>query len=266
MKSSKSTIQKRQTRILQFLQENREADVPFLASWLDVSEITVRRDLDTITRQGLAERFFGGVRLIAPPEGETAGPAGSGPAAPSATAADDLRDALAEKAAGLIDDRDVVFINSSSTAIRMVKFLQGKNVVIVTNNARIISLPHDPQVEIILTGGEVYGNKRSLIGEFALNTLTRIKATKCVIGVSGISVKGGITSEVLQETAINQMMLKRCSGSKIVVTDGSKIGIERNFLSGSISDITHLITDRSANASELENLKAKGLIITVIEP
>jgi len=264
MKSSKSVIQKRQNRIIQYLQENQEADAPFLASWLDVSEITIRRDLEALTRQGLTERYFGGVRLSRPAAGEQR-TAASGAEHMLPAGQEDLRDVIAARAAAMIQNHDVVFINSSSTALRVVKFLRGQNVVIVTNNARIVSLPHDPQVEIILTGGEVYGNKRSLVGEFALNTLMRIKATKCIIGVSGISVKGGITSEVLQETAINQMMLKRCSGDKIVVADGSKIGIERNFLSGSITDINWLITDGTADNAELESMKAKGVKIEMID-
>ena len=258
MKSSRSTIQKRQDQIISYLQEHREADVNTLADLLEVSEITIRRDLDSITEKGLAERYFGGIRLVT----SEAAPA-SAEARPGIS--DDVKEILAAKAAELIEAKDVVFINSSATAMRVLKYIKARAVVVVTNNAKMIDQPHDPGLELILTGGEVYGNKQSLIGEFSLSTLSKIKATKCIIGVSGISIKGGITSEVLPETAINQMMLKRCNGSKIVVTDGSKIGRERNFSSGSILDITHLITDDSADPVELERFRSKGLVVTVIE-
>jgi DeoR family fructose operon transcriptional repressor len=260
VKSSKSTIQKRQDLIMRYLQEHQEAEVLTLAQLLDVSEITIRRDLDSITRKGLIERYFGGVRLL---QKEAA--AGEASQTIPADVAEDIKEILAARAAELINDKDVVFINSSATAMRVIKYIKARAVVIVTNNARMISQPHDPGLELILTGGEVYGNKQSLIGEFALSTLAKIKATKCIIGVSGISTRGGITSEVLPETAINQMMLKRCNGIKIVVTDGSKIGRERNFLSGSLTDVTHLITDDSADAAELAIFRAKGLQVTVIE-
>lgn len=258
MKSSKRTIQKRQNSILQYLNEHQEADVLALADWLDVSEITVRRDLQAMNQQGLIERFFGGVRLL---RSEETGH----PATGSASVTDDIREVLATRAAQMIGDKDVVFINSSTTAMRVIKYLQGRAIVVITNNVKSIGQSHGPGVELVLTGGEVYGNKQSLVGEFALNTLAKVKATKCIIGVSGISVKGGITSEVLPETAINQLMLKRCSGSKIVVTDGSKIGRERNFLSGGISDITHLITDASADPAELERLRTRGVIVLVVD-
>lgn len=260
MKFSKSVIQKRQNRIIQFLEEQQTANVADLAVWLAVSDITIRRDLDFLVQQGLVERYHGGVRFIASKED----------ADDLIYAVDDsenaIKDAIAAKAAERIQDGDVVFINSSATAMRLLKFLRGRKVVVITNNARAVNVPRDPQVELILTGGEVYGNKRSLIGEFALNTLMKVRATKCVIGVSGVSVKGGITSGVLQETAINQAMLRRCSGDKIIVTDGSKVGIEKNFLSGSISDVTHLITDTSADVMEIERLRARGLDVLTIGP
>jgi len=257
MKSSKSVIQKRQDKIMNHLAQYQSAEVVTLAKWLKISEITVRRDLDQMARKGLVERFFGGVRLVSRESAQNM-------AEPLSSDLDLVKDEIVRAAAQMIEDKDVVFINSSSTAMRIVPYLKDKSVVIVTNNAKLIQLPHDRAVEVILTGGEVYGNKQSLIGEFALNTLSKIKATKCVIGVSGISVKGGITTEVLPETAINQMMLKRCNGSKIVVTDGSKIGRERNFLSGNLSDITHLVTDDSADPDELERFRAKGLKITLV--
>jgi len=258
MKFSKTVIQKRQNKILHFLEDNRSADVSSLAEWLGVSEITIRRDLDFFVEKGLVERYYGGVRLIADDEKVDEG----------MSTVDDsdnaVKDAIAARAADLINDKDVVFTNSSATAMRLLKCLKGKNVVVITNNARAATVPRDPQVELILTGGEVYGDKHSLIGEFALNTLMKVRATKCVIGVSGISVRGGITSSVLQETAINQMMLRRCSGLKIVVADGSKIGAERNFLSGNISDVSCLITDSTADSDELDRLRTKGLDIIVI--
>ena len=102
--------------------------------------------------------------------------------------------------------------------------------------------------------------------QFALDTLARITATKCILGVSGISVKGGITSRIIQETAINQMMLNRCSGSKIVVADSTKIGVEHNFFSGKIGDINRLITDTGAGADILEDIRSAGIIVDTVAP
>ena len=148
----------------------------------------------------------------------------------------------------------------------MVLDVYKRQVFIVTNNGRSLLSQRGRNVELVLTGGEVYGDKQSLVGQFALETLSRITATKCILGVSGISTHGGITSRVIQETAINQMMLSRCSGPKIIVADYTKIGVEHNFFSGKISDVTHVITDNKAPQKELEALRQAGLEILLVDP
>lgn len=259
MRSSRNDIRDRRERILRTLRERGSVDVSSLAELLEVSEITIRRDLTAVARTGMAERYYGGIRLaeLRVP-GFTAVPREPG-------IEEAVLESLAAKAAGMIEANDVVFMNSSETVMRVIKYIRVSDVVVVTNNARAANLPREAGVELILTGGLVQGGKQSMVGEYAQNVLSKIKATKCVIGVSGISVRGGITSEILSETAINQMMLRRCSGSRIVVTDGSKVGRERNFQSGHIADVTHLITDASADVDELEQLRAKGLHVTLVD-
>ena len=206
------------------------------------------------------KHYFGGVQIL--------------PQAPSEepyfeTAEQDTlisyKQRLAQKACEMIEDGDTIFINSSSTAMLIFQYLANKSVTIITNNGRSLLMQRDPMVELVLTGGEVYGKKRSLVGEFALNALNKVTATKCIIGASGISVDGGVTSSVIQETAINQTMLRRCSGPKIVVVDGAKIGLQHNFFSSPISSITHISTNSRAEPSELERLKEQGIQIILAD-
>ncbi|MDD4698882.1 MAG: DeoR/GlpR family DNA-binding transcription regulator [Oscillospiraceae bacterium] len=258
MKNSKATINLRQQQLLEYLMKYRNCDNKTLSELLSVTPITVRRDLQYLEERGLIKRFFGGAECIMPPESESTFSLHS----PNDTISK-TRIEIAKRAAMLIQDKETVFMNSSSTALLALEYIQDKSVLIITNNGRSLYTKRHPKAELILTGGEVYGQKQSLVGEFALNTLSKITATKCILGVSGISVAGGITSRVIQETAINQMMLNRCSGDKIVVADGSKIGIEHNFFSGNISDITHLITDSSAPKEHLDSLAKHGLKIII---
>ena len=80
----------------------------------------------------------------------------------------------AQKACEMIEDGDTIFINSSSTAMLIFQYLANKSVTIITNNGRSLLMQRDPMVELVLTGGEVYGKKRSLVGEFALNALNKV--------------------------------------------------------------------------------------------
>jgi DeoR/GlpR family transcriptional regulator of sugar metabolism len=120
-------------------------------------------------------------------------------------------------------------------------------------------------VDLILTGGEVYGNRQSLVSEMAVDATRKVIANKCFMGVHGISAAGGVTSSYLQEVAVNRSMLAHCSGPKIVVADSSKIGVCQNFLDYSLDQITHLITDSNADKWELEQLRAKGVEVIVVD-
>ena len=138
--------------------------------------------------------------------------------------------------------------------------------MIITNNAKAINMPRDPLVELVLTGGEVNDRKQSLVGDFAIHTLSKVSATKCFVGASGISAEGGVTTSVLQETAINDLMLNRCNGKRIVVADSSKVGKENNFVSSESRRITHLITDSDADPASVEALKRIGVEVVLANP
>ena len=61
-------------------------------------------------------------------------------------------------------------------------------------------------------------------------------------------------------------MLRRCSGPKIVVADYTKIGLEHNFFSGRLGDITHLITDTGADPQKLDSIRCAGITVDAVEP
>lgn len=257
MKNSRANIHDRQQKMLQHIRKNESVSINVLAETFHVTPITVRRDLTKLEEKGYVKRFFGGVKSMLPPDVDELPPSGIND--PGSV----IRMNIAMKAAEMIKDGDTIFMNSSSTALLMMEYLKNKSVLIITNNGRALFSKRDPHIELILTGGEVYGQKKSLVGEFALNALYKITATKCVLGVSGISIDGGITSNVIQETAINQLMLQRCLGEKIVLADGSKIGTNQNFFSGDITDITHLITDTTASKEHIEQIEEQGIQVVL---
>ena len=261
MKNSKSVIQKRQTQLLRYLSEKKDADVAQLAELLAVSPITVRRDLDELAARGLVVRYFGGAKLVDSAEIDDE-------SAYLETTIQNLaqKKAIARRAAAMLADGDTVFMNSSSTALMTCSYIQNRNVLIVTNNGKSLNTPRNGNVELVLTGGEVFGNKHSLVGQLALEAISHVTSTKCIIGVSGISAEGGITTRVLQETSINQAMLRRCTGPRIVVTDSSKIGVQHNFFSGTIHDITHLITDNKADKRAIDAIRNAGIEVILVEP
>ena len=262
MKNSKSIVFKRQQALLDILQKKKRIDVDTISAQLNVSATTIRRDLMMFEKQHLVKRFHGGAELIEGTLKEEDLP----PVVMTKASIDkEQKEAIARYAASLIDDGDTVFMNSSSTTLKVIDFLKNKHVIIVTNNSAMIGYPHDPLVTIILTGGEIYQRRQSLVGEFALNTLTKINADKAFLGVGGISVRSGITTSVLPETAINDLMMRRCKGACYILAANTKIGKEHNFLSATIDSIDTLITCKGGNKAELQELRNHNVHVVELD-
>jgi len=259
MKSSKSVVFRRQQQLLELLQTEKQISVDTAAAQLEVSTTTIRRDLIMFEKQHLVQRFHGGAQLIA----GTLKEEDSSTADPKAHIDRKQKTAIARYAASLIQDGDTIFMNSSSTTLLLLDYLTGKNVIVVTNNSSVIGYPHDPLVTIILTGGEIYQRRKSLVGEFALQTLAKINADKSFIGVGGISVAGGITTSVLPETAVNETMMRRSSGHCYILAARDKIGKKHNFLSGTLDRVNTLITCSGVDPAEVSSLRCHG--VEVIE-
>ncbi|MBM7833758.1 DeoR/GlpR family DNA-binding transcription regulator [Clostridium sardiniense] len=259
MKNAKGLVFKRQQAILKYLKENKFAKTEDLAKLLNTSNITIRRDFQNLENEGVIKRRYGGAELIEGALNED----------PYSNEENDARhkikESIAKKAAEFIEDGDSIFINSSSTAIKILDYIQDKRVVVITNNGKILGMNLSSKVEVILTGGEVYGRKQSMVGDIATQIISKITATKCFMGVSGITSNSGISTSVLQETTVNMKMLENCNGPTFILADSSKIGIHHNFSSGDIDKVNYVITDINANKEEVKKLEEKGVEIIFSE-
>ena len=254
MKNSKGVVFKRQQEILKLLQEHRQLSVEELSSRLEVSEITIRRDLQRFEDQGLIERFYGGAKYISGKiEKENI----------DQKQYNSTKKNIARRASGLVREHDMVFINSGSTAFLLLNYLADENVTILTNNGRSIFKKASSKASIVLSGGEIFEQKKSLVGDFAINSFSKARANICFLGVGGIN-KNGITTVALPETAVNRVILERTNGPKIIVAEGAKVGRESNFHTADCSMITHLITDYSADAETVAYLKSIGVKVLFI--
>ena len=120
-------------------------------------------------------------------------------------------------------------------------------------------MDHSPLVSVVLTGGELHANKGALTGEFALNNLVKVTAKKCFLGCSGLSAENGMTTEILNEVNINQLMLKRVTGPAYILADHSKLGNNSSFVSIPLSKIKNIITDNRANDEMMAPFKELGI-------
>ena len=251
MKSTKAAVYKRKQQILMILEEKKKVLVEELAEELQVSTITIRRDLESFEKEGIVKRFYGGAELVK----------GALYDDPAKDVGDDLilkcKLSIAKKAADEVQNGDTIFLNSSSTALLMLDYLKGKRVLVITNNGKILEKNYDPMIEVVVTGGEINANKKSMVGDFALQMLRKIRASKCFLGVSGITETGEISTAILQETMINMLMMEQTNGKIYILADHRKIGSQNNFMIGNLEQMKRgcIITDSYANQSTVSSLQ-----------
>ena len=263
MKSSQGIVYKRREKILQLLKEKKRVIIKDLSSLLNVSEITIRRDLQEFEDEGIVDRFYGGAvlkekKLILEDTDQ------SYAKETYDFNSNEIKNSIALEASKMVEDEDIIFINSGSTAFQLLNTLSNKNITIVTNNGRAIGQPKPAAANIVVSGGEIYERKQSLVGDFAMNTFSKIEANICFLSVGGIT-KEGITTFALPETAVNRTILERTNGPRVILAEGFKIGRFNNFETADIALITHLITDSSADRNEINNLKIKGVEVIFID-
>lgn len=248
----------RRQKLLNSLEGRESLRVSDLAELLQVSEITIRRDLDELVELGLIERFHGGARLTDRARAET-----RFEEKPRQHAAE--KDTIGVAAARLVGEGETVILNGGSTTLSVLRHIQGRDVRIVTNNVAAAESVGDKEIELIILGGEYRAKSRSLVGELTSMTLQQIHGGICILGTNGISAQAGLTTSVYGEAAINRMMASRSKDNVIVVADGSKIGVVSNFASLPLSQVKVLITDTSAPENELAAIRAAG-VQTIVCP
>ncbi len=250
MRRERAVVDERQQQILQLLGDTPELALDEMAGVLHISMATLRRDLQQLQEKKLIERFHGGARLTMPqsPEGGVSRE----------------RSKIARAAAAMVEDGDTIFINTSSNALEMLRYITCENVTVITNNGQAISMDTAPGVSVILTGGELRLPKYAMVGDFAINNLQNIYAKKAFLGCSGLSAKTGVTTENASEVNINQMMCSHAMNGTYILADHSKIGKNSSFISIDAMQVAHLITDSGASEDELMRIRAKGTQVHIV--
>ncbi|MBR2067939.1 MAG: DeoR/GlpR transcriptional regulator [Solobacterium sp.] len=256
MKVSKNIVDQRREDIMKAIQENNFMSVEDLVNTFHVSPVTIRRDLQYWEDKGAIERTYGGAALLQAFIDEDE----------ATYERNRYMKGIAKRAALMVEDGDVIFINSSMTALMLINYIRYKNVTIITNNARAINYDPDPNVTILFTGGEVRFPKKSITGDIAIATLNSITADKCFIGCSGLD-KEAVTTGYMKETKVNHCMLQRTKGKRVLLCDHTKVGLSFSFQYSDYSDIHTLITDVEANEEIMDYLEEEyHLEIIKVEP
>ena len=249
-KVGRSFVEQRRQSIVEILEREGRVVVSDLAERLGTSPLTIRRDLSALEDRGIVDRRYGEAVISE----SAAGHLVEGTQSPFEAE----KEAIARYAAGLVEDNELLFINTSSTALALIPHIEAHGVTAVTNSALAQNLPIPPDGMILVTGGEVRPPRGVLSGEFALANVRSVSATTCFVGCAGISTVTGITSTTQQEATVNSLMVER-SDRMVLLADSSKLGIAAGFTYAPLNRVALLITDTGATDEDVEILKEAGI-------
>jgi len=246
----------RRRLILAELSNTGAVRVDELGRSFDVSEMTVRRDLDAMEAEGLLERTHGGAIALKPVTGERR-------YRDKDEENREAKEAIGRLAAEMVGENETVLVNSGSTTRYVIRYLAPrKDLRIITNNlAAVADLPDDTEAEILLLGGRFRTASGCVVGDWAVKQLENLSPSRAILGADGISLKEGLSSPIPEEAALTRLMIERTRGPVTVVADAAKIGKICGFRIVSLSEISELVTDAEAEDHWVKDFAAIGVKI-----
>lgn len=242
---------RRRAEILRLLTTEGPLEVGDLAARLDTSPATVRRDLAELAAKGTVIRERGGAR-VNPASAEQSFNV-------TAVANTEDKDAIAARAAEFVWDSSVVLIDIGTTTVRLARALRGRALTVVTSSLAVYhELASDPHVELILLGGAVRKNYRSLVGFLTEDALRQLRVDIAFLGASGVRPTGEVMDTTTVEIPVKRGMLAAARQSMLLV-DATKFpggGLGRIC---NAAELDGVLTNRGANPETLNRLRKSGV-------
>ena len=229
------------------------AHVSVLAESFGVSEMTVRRDLGALARDGKLERVHGG-----------AVDAGTEPGFSQIEVERfDIKDRLGRAAAALVQDGMTVMIDIGTSTLQMARHLHGSKITVVTTNLAVVEeLLPDPDIELVLPGGIVRRNYRSLVGVLAEDSLRQIKSDILFLGTSAVDLEIGVWDTTMVEVPIKRLMIAGAA-EVVLIADAAKFSMTGVVRVCGPESIDHVVTDAPLPAACRSAVDAAGIEVTV---
>ncbi len=226
-----------------------------VASLKTVSKSTVRRDLKILSEEGQIILLRGGAVKLKSGSFDT-------PLNSRRMIHIQEKDRIAKKAADLIKDGEVVYIDSGTTPFRMLKYIRNKRITVVTTNTILLNELGGTQLDCVVLGGQVNKATASIAGPMTDNLLREMHFDKAFIGVSGYDLVAGITTPDYQE-ANKKRIVRQNSKKSYILADSSKEGIVTMCKAFELGDII-LITDQISDeiAKYVQYILADGEGVT----
>lgn len=243
----------RKNEILKKLRAEQRVLVSELAAHYNVTEETIRRDLDKLEKDGYATKTYGGAIWGNSTKTDL-----------SYTIRNktnvDAKNTIGNIIAKLVEDGDHLMIDDSSTAIYAAKALkEKKNLTVITNSVElVVELSNVDSWTVMSTGGRLKSDSLCLVGNQSLEMLRSYHVDIALISCKGIDMEAGITDSSEYTAQIKQAML-RAAKKRILILDGTKFDKVSFVDICSLSDVDTVVTNMRPSDTWMEHFESLGL-------
>lgn len=243
----------RRDRINALVVERRRISVAELSRLLEVSPVTIRRDLDLLEAEGRICRQHGWATLEEASVLERT-------FREKADQAMAEKERIAERAAAMVKDGDTVMLSVGTTTTAVARQLKSKSgLTIITTAINIAAeVVHWPESNLIIPGGMVREKSYAMVGPFAAEALRRLTADIAFIGVDGISLSHGLTTPHVLEGEVDRTMVD-AARRVVVVADSRKLGRSALTVVCPVTRVHALVTDSGAPEHICRQLMREGI-------
>ena len=252
----------RRIKVLERLEADQAVEVSSLAREFQVSEMTIRRDLRRLDRDGFVRRTYGGATT------RVVRAAGAFEVTQSARMLHHAQEKrrIALRAAELTAGARVIFVGVGSTVEQFARLAAPRDgLLVITPSLVVASVLGTRRVQVIMAGGMVRQDELSCVGPAAVECVQRYNTDIAVIGAAGISARRGVTDLDDSEAGVIRAALEKTERI-VVLADGSKFGDVALSTVVPIKRVSTIVTDASADRVEVDLVEREGVEVIVAEP
>ncbi|MFC6086035.1 DeoR/GlpR family DNA-binding transcription regulator [Sphaerisporangium aureirubrum] len=223
-----------------------------LAAQLGVSPSTIRRDLELLGRDGTLTRVRGGA--LAGTDADV-----DRPFAEVVGVDEHDKEAVAARAAAMVEDGEVLLLDIGTTTVRLARHLAGRRVTVVTSSLAVLDvLRDDPAVELLLLGGMLRRSYHSLVGVLTEEALRQVCADRLFLGAGGVRPDGQVTDTTAAEVPLKRAMIAAARQAVLLVDRNKFPGTGALRVCGP-EELDMLVTNDGADPATLAAVAAAGV-------
>ncbi len=249
--------EERQQKIYDMICQEKSIRVQQLSKLLNISEVTVRRDLEELHKQKKIIRTHGGAMAYYP--------VGKSPKVPDLMADTRLqpeKKSIAAAAYEFINDYDTILLDGSSTAYELVNLLARNEkehlIIITTSPLAVVALSGLKSCQVIMAGGIVSYAYNTVEGHIATKFIKDIRVDKCFLGINGVDAEFGLSTPRFEDAEIKSLAIASANQS-FILADHTKFG--KVYLARVNVPCDYIITDSRRNEYPYEALNAQTSVV-----